>query len=148
MRQRLKFYHHLSYRRHRQHRHYCHLRLMLPCPKQAILLLPPRRGPGWKGCLTASIQPKNFKNANSREDAQEWVDAYCKEYRGMMDRGAVKAVKPPPGAKILGTTTRLEYKSDISESVTSPRANVACVLAETGRWKDKTSSSRICMHLP
>ena len=29
----------------------------------------------------------------------------------MMDRGTVRAVKPPPGAKILGTTTRTEYKT-------------------------------------
>jgi len=56
--------------------------------------------------------PKNFKDASSRSDAKEWIDAFFKEYKGMMDRGAVKAVKPPQGAKILGTTTRLEYKSD------------------------------------
>ena len=29
----------------------------------------------------------------------------------MMDQGAVRAVKPPPGAKILGATTRTEYKT-------------------------------------
>ena len=56
--------------------------------------------------------PKNFKDASSRSDAKEWIDAYFREYKGMMDRGAVKTVKPPQGAKILGTTTRLEYKSD------------------------------------
>ena len=69
--------------------------------------------------------PKNFKDANSREDAQEWMDAYFKEYKGVMDLGAVKAVKPPPGAKILGTTTRMEYKSD--NSVFSKRKCRMCV---------------------
>ena len=42
-----------------------------------------------------------------------------------MDRGAVKAVKPPQGAKILGTTTRLEYKSD--NGVFSKRKCRMCV---------------------
>ena len=56
--------------------------------------------------------PKNFKDAQSREDSAEWMAAYYKEYNGMMDRGAVKVVKPPPGTKVLDTTTRLEYKSD------------------------------------
>ena len=53
------------------------------------------------------------------------MDAYFKEYQGMMDRGAVKAVKPPQGAKILGTTTRLEYKSD--NGVFSKRKCRMCV---------------------
>jgi hypothetical protein len=48
----------------------------------------------------------------SREDAREWEDAYFKEYKGIMDRKAVKVVKLPPGTKALGTTTRLEYKMD------------------------------------
>ncbi len=33
--------------------------------------------------------------------ATEWMEEFFKEYQGMMDRGAVNAVKPPPGAKIL-----------------------------------------------
>ena len=45
----------------------------------------------------------------AREDAREWQDAYFKEYKGIMDRKAVKVVKLPPGTNALGTTTRLEY---------------------------------------
>ncbi len=52
--------------------------------------------------------PKNFKDAKSREDAAEWMMAYNREYQGMMDCGAVKVVKPPPGTKVLDTTTRLK----------------------------------------
>ena len=92
--------------------------------------------------------PRNFKDASSREDSHQWIDAYYKECKGMMDRGAVKAVKPPPGAKILGTTTRLEYKCD--NSVFSKRTCHRCVRGEsleTSRWKEKISSSRNCMHL-
>ncbi len=69
--------------------------------------------------------PKNFKYASSRSDAKEWIDAHFKEYKGMMDRGAVMAVKPPQGAKILGTTTRLEYKSD--NGIFSKRKCRVCV---------------------
>ena len=39
----------------------------------------------------------------SRVDAKEWQEAYNKEYKGMMDRGAVRAVNPPPpGPRSLG----------------------------------------------
>ena len=68
------------------------------------------------GCPTASTQtssplaPKSYKDAMSRVDYKEWQQAYSKEYKGMIDCGAVRAVKPPPGVKILGTTTRTEYK--------------------------------------
>ena len=48
----------------------------------------------------------------ARDNAHEWEDAYFKEYKGIMDRKAVKVVKLPPGTKALGTTTRLEYKMD------------------------------------
>jgi len=62
--------------------------------------------------IDPSKPPKNYRDSQSRIDAREWMEAYNKEYQGMMDRGAVRVAKPPPGAKILGTTTRLEYKSD------------------------------------
>jgi hypothetical protein len=61
--------------------------------------------------INANKPPKSYKDAMSREDSREWQEAYFKEYKGMMDCGAVQAVKPPPGAKILGTTTRTEYKT-------------------------------------
>ena len=66
---------------------------------------------GLPDSINANKPPKSYKDAMSREDSREWQDAYFKEYKGMMDRGAVRAVKPPPGAKILGTTTRTEYKT-------------------------------------
>jgi hypothetical protein len=46
--------------------------------------------------IDARKPPKNFKDAMSRVDAKEWREAYDKEYKGMMDRGAVRAVNPPP----------------------------------------------------
>ena len=56
--------------------------------------------------------PKNFKDAMSREDKQEWAEAFDKEYRGFKERNAFKVVRPKPGVKILDTLTRLEYKED------------------------------------
>ena len=56
--------------------------------------------------------PKNYKDAMSRPDAPEWMEAYMNEYQGFKNRDVVKIVVPPPGAKILGSTTRAEYKTD------------------------------------
>ena len=39
--------------------------------------------------------PKNFKDAMSRKDRQEWAEALNKEYRGFKDRNALAIVKPP-----------------------------------------------------
>jgi hypothetical protein len=35
----------------------------------------------------------------------EWEEAYSNEERGFKERGVFAIVKPPPGVKILGTTT-------------------------------------------
>jgi hypothetical protein len=48
----------------------------------------------------------------SRVDCQEWDEAHYDEYQGFVDRHAYKIVRPPKGAKILGTTTRWDYKRD------------------------------------
>ena len=45
-----------------------------------------------------------------RVDRQEWAEAYDKEYQGFVEHGTLKIVRPVPGVKILGTTTRAEYK--------------------------------------
>ncbi len=48
----------------------------------------------------------------SHPDNQEWAGAYEKELQGFKDRGVFAKVRPPKGANILGTTTRLDYKID------------------------------------
>jgi hypothetical protein len=52
---------------------------------------------------------KNYKAAMSQPDNPE---AYQKEYLGFKERGFSATVVPPKGAKILGTTTRQDYKID------------------------------------
>ena len=48
----------------------------------------------------------------SREDKQDWAEAYDKEYRGFMERNAFKVVRPAKGIKVHDTLTRPEYKED------------------------------------
>jgi hypothetical protein len=48
----------------------------------------------------------------SREDKQDWAEAYDKEYRRFMERKAFKVVCPEKGIRIHDTLTRLEYKED------------------------------------
>ena len=54
--------------------------------------------------------PKNFADAMSREDAAEWMEAYRKKYQEFKDRDTVRMVIPPRGAKVLGSTTRVDNK--------------------------------------
>ena len=54
--------------------------------------------------------PKNYKDAMTSPDREEWATAYQKEFQGFKDRSSFAIVKPPPGTKILGTTTKTEYK--------------------------------------
>jgi hypothetical protein len=38
--------------------------------------------------------PKNFRDAMSREDRQEWAEAYDSEYQGFYDHWTLKVVRP------------------------------------------------------
>ena len=53
--------------------------------------------------------PKKIRNTMSREDRQEWAETYESEYQGFYDQRTLKVVRPEPGAKVIGTTTRTEY---------------------------------------
>ena len=56
--------------------------------------------------------PKNYKDAMSRPDNQEWAKAYMDEYLGFKERQVFATALLPKGTKVLGTTTRLDYKVD------------------------------------
>ena len=60
--------------------------------------------------IDVSKLPKNFRDAMNREDRQEWAEAYDSKYQGFLEHGTLKAVRLKPGDKVLGTTTRTEYK--------------------------------------
>ena len=75
--------------------------------------------------------PTSYKDAMSRSDAQEWAEAHYKEYKGFKDRNAFATVVLPEGAKVLGTTTRWDYKVD--NGVFSKRKVRMCVRGDQQR---------------
>ena len=89
--------------------------------------------------------PRNYKEARMWPDAAQWMDAYAKEYQGIMDRKAVDLVKPPPGTKILGSTTWLEYK--IGNGKFSKWKARMCVRGDQ-QVKERITSNRTSMRLP
>ncbi len=60
--------------------------------------------------ITPDSLPKNFKDAMSRSDQEDWAVAMNKEYLGFKDIKALAIIKTPKGARILGILTRWEYK--------------------------------------
>ena len=62
--------------------------------------------------IDPSKPPKNFKDAMSRIDRQQWAEAYDREYQGFYEHQTLKVARarPEPGTKVLGSTTRTEYK--------------------------------------
>ena len=65
--------------------------------------------------IDTNCPPKYFKDAMRRTDRQEWAEAYDKEYQSFKEHETLQLVRPVPGVKILGTTTRTEYKVVIGE---------------------------------
>jgi hypothetical protein len=73
--------------------------------------------------IDARKPPKNFKDAMSRVDAKEWREAYDKEYKGMMDRGAVRAVNPPPEPRFLGRPQERSTRASMEPSINGRSAS-------------------------
>ncbi len=48
----------------------------------------------------------------SREDRAEWAEEYNKEYMGLKQRNVFELVWIEKGMKLMGITTRNEYKVD------------------------------------
>jgi hypothetical protein len=46
----------------------------------------------------------------SSEDSAEWAEAYNKEYMGLKQRNVFEVVQIEKGVKLMGMTTRNEYK--------------------------------------
>ena len=78
-----------------------------PVPEPTI---PPLKG--LADGIDPTKPPKNFKDAMSRPDAEEWRQAFDEEFQGFIDRGVFVPVYPRHGETIVGTTTRTEYKSE------------------------------------
>ena len=65
---------------------------------------------GLPDSIDSSRPPKNFRDAMLREDCQEWAEALNKEYMGFKQRGVFELVPLKKGIKLMGMTTRWEYK--------------------------------------
>ncbi len=55
-------------------------------------------------------KPKNLFDEMSREDLQEWAEAYDSKYQGFLEHGTLKACAARPGAKVISMATSTEYK--------------------------------------
>ena len=80
---------------------------------------------GLPNSIDSNKPPRNYRDAMSREDRQEWATAYMEEYQGFHEQGTLKVARPEPGAKILDTTTRADYK--VTNGVFGKRKIRLCV---------------------
>jgi hypothetical protein len=62
--------------------------------------------------INPDIPSKNYKDAVSRKDREQWEEAMMKEYHGFQDMKALAIVKQPKGARLHDTLTRWEYKEE------------------------------------
>jgi hypothetical protein len=67
-------------------------------------------GGGFDPEINPDRPPKNYKDAVSRKDREQWEEAMMKEYHGFQDMKALAIVKPPKGARLHDTLTSWEYK--------------------------------------
>ena len=65
---------------------------------------------GLPNSINPDKPPKSYKDAMSREDSAEWAEAYNKEYMGLKQRNVFEVVRIEKGMKLMGMTTRNEYK--------------------------------------
>ena len=68
----------------------------------------PIRVKGLPNSIDPNKPPRNYRDAMTREDRQEWATAYMEEHQGFHEQGTLQVARPEPGAKILDTTTRAD----------------------------------------
>ena len=61
--------------------------------------------------------PKNFRDAILRGDSQEWAAALDKEYMGFKHRGIFELVPFQKGMKLMGMSTRREYRDKVTNGL-------------------------------
>ncbi len=86
---------------------------------------------GLQDSIDPNKLPRNYRDAMRREDGQEWVEAYDKEYQGFIEQGTLKIARPEKGAKVLDTTTRADYK--VTNGVFEKRKIRLCLRQPTSR---------------
>ena len=61
---------------------------------------------------TSQADPKNYREAMTRSDAEKWIQAIQSETKGLFDRKVFDIVDPPKDKTILDTTIVLKSKKD------------------------------------
>ncbi len=68
----------------------------------------------WVKGLPDGVDPskplKNFTDAMSRVDRQQWAETYDRGYQGFYEHQILNVARPEPGTNVLGSTTQIEYK--------------------------------------
>ena len=65
---------------------------------------------GLPDSIDTTKPPRSYREAMTREDAREWAEALNKEYMGFKQRGVFELVRLEKGMKLMGMTTRFDYK--------------------------------------
>ena len=81
-----------------------------PCGRKPEWLPGPCVLQGLPDYIDPTKPPKSYKDAMSLPDAAEWAEAYDKEYMGIKQRRVFEVVRIEKGMKLMGMTTRNEYK--------------------------------------
>jgi hypothetical protein len=91
-----------------------YLKDMLTKQYAMVCKIPQATEKGWVAHTTIDYdrQPSSHRDAMSRVDLGEWLEAYRVEEQGFKDSDVFTIVVPPPTVKILGTTTVCDYKKD------------------------------------
>jgi len=81
---------------------------------------------GDNGHLAGSVssEPRSFREAMTREDAQRWVDAFAEEMAAHELNGTWELVECPPGVKPIGSRWVLKIKHYADGSVERYKARL------------------------
>jgi hypothetical protein len=90
--------------------------------------------------------PKKFRVAMSREDRQEWAEAYDAEHQGFYEDQTLTISRPEPGAKIFGThiLTLLKNSTEAGNLLQDLRYNNTYRVQDC-EWQFNKRKVRLCV---
>jgi hypothetical protein len=106
--------------------------------------MPTTRVKGLPNSINPDKPPKSYKEAMSREDSAEWAEAYNKEYMGLKQRNVFEVVRIEKGMKLMGMTTRNEYK--VVNGEFSKRKSRLCAMGNQQLEGLQYNARETCMH--
>jgi hypothetical protein len=97
---------------------------------------------GLPDSIDTTKPPRSYREAMTREDAREWAEALNKEYMGFKQRGVFELVRLEKGMKLMGMTTRFDYKITNGE-FEKYKTRLCAIMWETNRSQEFTSTKVI-----